>query len=573
MKYAISIFSLFFCASAFATSFDQPIKEKMYKDLEIIRSAFEVKYAPTNWKEEQFEWSLNEEAKKAKSKIQSKTPFSLKDFHQVLREFFNSTNDYHARVRFHSTEAAFLPFRVQEIDHKYYVTWVSSKLKRAASEKFSENDVNLFSGVRLKVGDQVLQFNGKPIEDVVNSLKKKNTGKIQSETNQRLGEIALTTRLGSHGDVVPEGYTTITLKREKEEQFLVKWFYLPEEITSNFTPYLEPVEMVSLSRHPLLHKKRYTPFYDDAKESFFHEEDNGRLLGGRKSFLPILGKITWESGSTSFDAYMYESPGRNLIGFVRIPNFMGDDFDAEEFEKIIGMFKKNADAIVIDQMNNPGGSLFYLYALISMLSDKPLKSLKESSVITQEEVAQALDLKSSLDVFKTETELIEGFGSTVEGYTVTLDLAKAIKDYCKFVIKEWDEGKTLTAPNYLYGIREITPNPRVRFKAPILVLTNGLDFSCADLFPAILQDNHRATIMGTTTAGAGGYVTTYSYPNRFGVAEYSLTGSLTQRLDKSYLENRGVTPDILYKLTVNDIKEGYKDFARAINTEVDKLVK
>jgi len=572
MKRAIPFLSLFLFASAFGSSFDQPIKEKMYKDLEIIRSAFEVKYAPTSWKEEQFEWSLTNEALKAKTKIQSKTPVTLKDFHQVLRDFFNSANDYHARIRFHSTEAAFLPFRVQEIDGRYYVTWVSSKLKRAAIEKFSENDVNMFSGVKLKVGDQITQFNGKPIGEVISSLKKKNTGKIKSETNQRLSEIALTTRLGSRGDDVPEGYTTLTIKRSGDDKFLVKWFYLPEEITSNVN-YPETDDSYVLSRHPLLHKKRYTPFYDDAKESFFYERENGRLLGGKKSFLPALGKITWESSSTSFDAYIFESPARHLIGFVRIADYMGDDFDAIEFAKIIAMFKKNTSAVVIDQMNNPGGSLFYLYALLSMLGDKPLKSLKESSVITQEEVAQAIDLKASLEFFKTESDLAQGFGESVEGYPVTMELVKAIKEYCKFIVKEWDEGKNLTSPNYLYGIREIATNSTARFKGPILVLVNGLDFSCADLFPAILQDNKRALIMGTTTAGAGGYVTTYSYPNRFGVAEYSLTGSMTKRVDGTFLENNGVTPDIEYKMTVGDLKEGYKDFAKAINTQIDKMVK
>jgi C-terminal processing protease CtpA/Prc len=571
MKRALSILSLLCCTSLCGASFDQPLKDKMFNDLEILRSSFEVKYAPAAWKQEQFKWSLDEETKKAKGKIQAKTPCTLKDFHQILRDFFNSANDYHARVRFHSTEAAFLPFHVQEVDGKYYVTWVSSKLKRTDSKKISQDDANMFSGVRLKVGDQISEFNGKPIADVVNSLKKKGTGRIQSETNQRLAEIALTSRFGSHGDAVPEGYTTITLSRNAEDKFLVKWFYLPEEITSNYK--IEPFVDFTLSRHPLLHKKRYISFYDDAQDSIFHEKDNGKLLGGLKSFLPPLGKITWASPSTSFDAYIYESPGRNLIGFVRIADYMGDDFDSTEFEKIISMFKKNVDAVVIDQMNNPGGSLFYLYGLVSMLSDKPLKSLKESSVITQEEVAQALDLKASLDQFKTEAELIEGFGETVDGYTVNMDLAKSVKEYCKFVISQWDEGKTLTSPNFLYGIKELTPNPRVRFKGPILVLVNSLDFSCADLFPALLQDNHRAKIMGTTTAGAGGYVTTYSYPNRFGIAEYSLTGSLTQRADKTYLENNGVTPDVIYNLTVNDIKDGYKDFARAINSEIDKMVK
>ena len=137
-------------------------------------------------------------------------------------------------------------------------------------------------------------------------------------------------------------------------------------------------------------------------------------------------------------------------------------------------------------------------------------------------------------------------------------MSRFFLDFCNFIVDEWNAGHQLTDPYFLYNINHINPHPSARYTKPILVLINSLDISCGDFFPAILQDNKRAPLFGTRTAGAGGYVRPASYPNRFGVDLFRYTGSIAERVDKNPIENLGVTPDIFYSLSEEDLQGNYE---------------
>jgi C-terminal processing protease CtpA/Prc len=104
------------------------------------------------------------------------------------------------------------------------------------------------------------------------------------------------------------------------------------------------------------------------------------------------------------------------------------------------------------------------------------------------------------------------------------------------------------------------------------MLINELDFSGGDFCPAILQDNKRAVLFGSRTSGAGGFVTTSTFPNENGIMQFSYTGSLAERPDSLLkIENLGVLPDIAYKLTVEDLQNGYQGYISAINEAIENL--
>nr|MBA2727035.1 hypothetical protein [Parachlamydiaceae bacterium] len=63
-------------------------KDKMLRDLDIIKSTFEVRYAPYEWKKDYAAWSLDEEIDLAKAKIESSENMTVHDYQRILHSFF-----------------------------------------------------------------------------------------------------------------------------------------------------------------------------------------------------------------------------------------------------------------------------------------------------------------------------------------------------------------------------------------------------------------------------------------------------------------------------------------------------
>jgi len=147
-----------------------------------------------------------------------------------------------------------------------------------------------------------------------------------------------------------------------------------------------------------------------------------------------------------------------------------------------------------------------------------------------------------------------------------------IQDYCNLVISEYQAGKQFSTAYYLWGVDKITPNP-AHYTKPVVLLVNQLDFSGGDFFPAIMQDNKRVTVVGTRTAGAGGYVLEATFPNNFGLENVRFTGSLAERVNLNPIENLGVTPDVNLAMTVEDIRHGFKNYQDEVRTVLKTLVK
>lgn len=548
---------------------DQKMKKEMVSNLDTIQNIFEARYAPYDWKYKYAGWEMEREFQKAKNTVLAIQDISLKEYQQIVREVLQTTKDYHVAVRFFSTEAAELPFNVKGINGKYFFVALDH-------DKMPEE-------YPLEIGDELIEFDGKPVHEVVETLRK-GLGETNLETDQALAEICLTHRMGLRGDVVPRGPVTITVKSANSNKILsfqLIWNYQPEKIKSGMfgkKPSEDFLQAHHFKNKNFVDRQLLNPLAidlgfakttlegDNETDSYHKDVTDPNALGLKKSFIPTLGPKAWETDDKNiFHAYIFFTPDNRPMGYIRIPHYiLPPEKAAEEFAQIVALMEETTEGLIIDQVNNFGGNVFCLYSLVAMLTDKPLHTPKHRMMITQQDVAEALQMLEELAPLSSNEEVKEALGTSLYGYPLNYQVVQFIRHYAQFIIEEWNAGHRLTQPHYLWGVDHINPSPHANYTKPILVIVNELDFSGGDFFPAILQDNHRAVIFGTTTAGAGGYIDGQSYGNRFGIAGIRLTASIAERINAQPIENLGVTPDIVYKLSENDVRYGYKEYTDAI---------
>lgn len=536
-------------------------KSQMVGDLEVIKHVLEIEYAPKEWKQSYAGWDLDQAFSSAKNQIETSSSLTTKRFQQIVKEFLGTTKDYHVNVFFLSTEWAELPFGVKGVNGRYFIDWIDTK--RLSPSVYS-----------IAVGDELIKFNEQPASKVVEALQLQAGRFANLQTDQSLAEMSLTYRNGERGEVVPKGPISIAIKSCSSGQlhsYQLMWNYHPEYI-SNPNDLLvaatrslvkaSPKKKVGVNRRLFLNPidKLYTRRLCECSG-----------IGSYKSFLPDFGSIIWTVGEDSpFYAYIYENDQGNKIGYIRIPHYRTWGSEVECFGEIIKLYEEETDALIIDQVDNPGGFVVNQYFLASMLTDRPLLTPQHRLLITQQDVWEAFEILSILQYVDSDEDAENVFWGSSPFKTHQYVLF--LKEYYQFIIDEWQAGRVLTNPIYIEGVDHINPHPNCRYTKPVLILINQLDFSGGDFFPAIMQDNKRATLFGTRTAGAGGYVRIFNFPNNHGIAGFSYTASIAERLDKQPIENLGVTPDVEYQITEIDLQYQYKSYIEKANQAIKDLL-
>jgi hypothetical protein len=537
-------------------------QSEMLNALSTIHGVFQSGYGPRDWKEAHHAWSLDGRIECAKAQVLAEPDMTVREFQQIVADFFRSTNDYHVGVAFTSTESSSLGFQVKSAEGRTIIVHVNRKLLAKDSFPF-------------EVGDELVTFDGVPIQEVLEDLKAE-TGLLlgPDATEQSLAEIALTKRSWRRGQECPQGKVLLGLKRKGTDivrQHELLWVHKEEMIKGM------PGEKISALETAVM-RQGVASLYTEATKT--EAAGNPHAIGAPKNFLPDLGEVTWNGESSVHRAYTYLNDAGQTIGYVRIPDYGAAPSDWFTFAKIVNHMEENTDALVIDQLSNPGGYLFQCLALVSMFATDPLPVPPQCEKINQGAVMRSHELVSQLEgvdsdamakfLFMSMSD--PGLPITLFGLPVTHQFIRGFLEYNKAVLSEWGAGRTLTQPLHWWGMRHINPNPYATYSKPILLLINELDFSCGDYFPSILQDGGRVTTMGCRTAGAGGYVLSTSFPNSLGIEAFRYTGSVGLRTDQNPIEDLGVTPDICYEPTLNDLCNDYEDYAQEINIVISELI-
>lgn len=540
--------------------------------IDTINATFSGFYAPKQWKEKYLNWNLSAEIERVNPNGEE---LSLSDFHKRLKHLFQSTRDYHTSIRFANNATSTLPISIKYINGKYYLAYI---------------DAVLAGDCGLRLGDQITHLNDKEIGALAYELM----GSLENPTltDWALAGRKLTKRIGTAGDLVEKGSVVIkALRSEKEIVAQMVWLYNPNQMSFHNPAKQEehtindaiPQELAGSLISMLDHiKSRSMVFnYGELSGQLPAEASKDPMaLAQKKSFLPSLGEEIWRAPEESmWDAYIFLNAKNQRVGFIRIASFMPEKNDeklkaaAEEFGQIVAHMNDRTDLLVIDQLNNPGGSIFYLYALASMLTDKPLRNPRHQFIIDSKEVFDAQETLKQVDLLIALASMLNAPLGSIHGYPIDVSFLWHMRSYYQFMIEQWEQGKGLTEPSFLFGVDYIKPHPLYRYTKKIIVLTNELDFSAGDFFAAIMQDNERASLLGTTTAGAGGYVLTSPLKNRSNIISYSYTGSLAYRANGQTIENLGVTPEIHYQISQDDLKLGFNFFKSAISEAVEGALK
>lgn len=542
------------------------VLDRMDQDLDFVYNTIQAEYGPFDWKVQHFGWDLASEVEKAKQSLRGTDAPSYDLYRRALKGLLLSMKDYHVSIQFYKTEGSFLPFRIAGVNGNYYISY------------FPGSTGKLSSVGALNVGDEVLEFDGKPIAQAIRELKASDFSGAVPVTDERMAQLYLTMRIGQSGFETPQG--TVIVKARSAitgEVFEVPfaWQYRPEQISS------PPLTALGLSekrepwvRNCLSSRQMIYPGMSGLQAFALPQGDtlDYNELGARQSFIPDLGTKIWSSSATdTFYAYIFTTAAGKRIGYVRIPSYQASAQDAADFGKLIANFQSQTDGLVIDQVNNPGGSVFYLYALASYLTNRPLVLPKHHMRVTQAQASNAMSSVMGLQGLKTDADAQKLFGPSLDGYPVDLALAQQMTAYYQFLVDQWNTENLVTESFPLFGVDAVQPAAGIVYTKPILIAINSLDFSGGDFFPAIMQDNHRATLFGQRTAGAGGYVAELNYQNIFGVQAIHYTASLAERASLNPIENLGVKPDIQYMITKQDLQKGYVGYKKALLRAVDQM--
>ncbi|MCO5142301.1 MAG: protease-like activity factor CPAF [Oligoflexia bacterium] len=543
-------------ASTSQISFAGMSSDQRLNDFNQMVNLIERNYGPLRWKQTSIglDWNrLVSEYKEKVLKVKSDT-----EFYTVLAKFTSSLKDGHVSAMVPSTRRARLGFLCDLVDGKVLIETIDTlKLPEL-----------LFP---FKKGDQLLAIGGVPVDALLDEFEAINdTG--HKASSRRIAAARLTSRSQATGMQIPRGVTTVTvLKKGAAEPVTVTATWI---VTG--TPVLELDNLDAL----------LTEAVSSAVSTAFDGESLKAELNKMSEFQMALPKLQLEEwakagvndiGSTTsmfklpegakelnglpVTAAIYEAAGKK-IGILRIPSY-GDQGLLNVVARAISTMEKETDVLVLDQTNNPGGSVSLVSDIISLFADKSYKDMDF-------EVRPSLGWVTAFQ--EVNTKIADMLAKNPKDQA-----ANALKARFEFLEEEIRDSitnkKFLTSPislnlNGSFGM--IQPSGSVRYTKPVLLLINEFDFSGGDAFPALMKDNGRVTLFGQQTSGAGGNVREYG-PLANSFFKFSLTESLMVRPNGEYMENRGVVPDVSYTVTEDDFMNGYRGYVKAFTVEALKL--
>lgn len=486
------------------------------------------------------------------------------DFYDLMVEYVSDLVDAHDQYLIPSDFDAYLGFSVDIYDGKVLIDFIDSDYPPPAS-------------FTAKVGDELVSVDGKSAADLVKFFTKYVSGGNPRST-QRFAAELITDRYQTEyprahevGDIA----TVVILHQNgATESFDVPWQKFGTALTGlGASP--GPRTAQSLALKPRTRGVRVPAARVPAGQQFFSKLHNYSLaqqinVVGFGALAPVFAPpngFVQRLGKRVFDTIYsgtYAAPDGTKIGFIRIPDFVNPA--TSDLDKEIKYFQANTDALVVDVMRNPGGSVCLAEEILSRLTTHDFQGTSAELRIDWNDIFEVNQELANADFFELDDDQI-----------AQLKLFQT-----EFQKAYYGKGNGRTGALPICASTTTRNAVATAYTKPVLVLVDEMSASAADMFAALVQDNHVAPLFGYRTMGAGGS------PEEDFVGIYSegdtrVTRSLLVRQQPvvtpeypttSYIENVGVRPETVvdYMTTDNLVNKGSK-FVDAFTAAVVKLVK
>lgn len=461
------------------------------------------------------------------------------------------------------------------------------------------------SGAPLIKGDLILSVNGQPVKDYLEEeiVPYLNVG--QSETNLTMASLRFGVRTSIDMAIPQEDELTLEVVRgdtqfsiqlpwikqdmldfqlkqnppdEKEEEEvdpsdlreqeiekyitgshrltvanpLAQSFFGYEQLKDLFVFLDNPAEIVTNRLHYLLQTGFRMAKFNPVLSSLLRRDFSG--FGSWEDNLkirifPMANKVNDLMSEPLFTAKAITMPNGQAYAYIQLANFPAEDkILTEWFRAITAIEDKGIKSVVIDLVDNGGGSLIHGMRILNMIRKR---SLQYPSL-------QVRLNNNWMNSFKTQA----AFGS--DDYSKSI-AGRVVRD----LEQDQAAGKSLSRP---FSVTVLDPfflqNPAYGLgeDVQVAVLVNELCVSMCDIFASVFQDNNMGVLVGQRTMGGGGNVVQHGLSpiSKLGVA---LTESLVISPKGKYIEDAGVTPDI----KVDMVADRDSAFEEALKTALEAI--
>ncbi len=453
-------------------------------------------------------------------------------FHQELLSIFSSLRDLHTRYYLpapYRNRFAFLPFLIEEC----YESQEDEVAKFIVTKTF---DTIRHKGP-FGVGVEVISWNHIPMEKVIELNAQNQSGSNEDARRVRSVDTLTIRALGS--TIAPyENAVTLKYRTKEGKEYDATYEWMVAYYPPHFS--LDPEEELTNSM----------AYGCDVDTLHVNNVKLGFYVTGGESGKPRPKPSKW-----IWPPKNHSMRGRKIkdVGYIRIFSFTATSAEAfvEDFNHIlVALKKKNIKGLIIDVRGNGGGLITAAELLLAKLSGakfNPQQFQFLSSGMTLELTGRHTDTAGLVNLIPWNHSLINS-KSTGEIYS-------------------------LGAP-----ISQFNPRKKHRriFTKKMILITDALCYSATDMFAAGFQDLGIGKILGIhgNTGAGGANVWSYAVLQalwRHGLdsdpqfeslpsgANITIAIRRTLRASGYPLEDIGVVPDVLHKMTEQDLLNGNID--------------